>query len=71
MRFVLHPSNTNAKIWGCFSTPKHPPVYDLDLKVSVIIRSFQTVLITKIDQHHMYDIGMVKKYANKVGMIKT
>ena len=32
VRFVLHPSNTNAKNWGCFSTPKHPLVYGLDVK---------------------------------------
>ena len=27
--YVLYPSNTNAKIWWCFSTPKHPLVYGL------------------------------------------
>ena len=27
--YVLYPSHRNAKIWGCFSTPKHLLVFGL------------------------------------------
>ena len=33
-----------AKIWGCFSTPKHPLVYGLDMSVEWVVLFYPVVL---------------------------